>query len=361
MKKTKAVAFAAAAIIAASYADSASADSHTYTIKKGDTLSAIANKSGTTVAALKQLNSLKSDLIYPNQVLNVTKTSTNTTMKPKAKTSPVNTSTAKTYKVVAGDNLSKIASRHKITVTNLMNWNNLKSTVIYPNQVLKVSNSATKAEPVAAPVPKPAPSNNVQPAKPPTSKASYIVKKGDTLGRISKAYGTSVAQLKQLNNLKSDMIYIGQKLIISSGASAKPVTKPATPVTKEKDELIGSSAFAKKLIEESKKVLGVKYVFGGTTVKGFDCSGFIYYVFNKAGHSINRYSAAGYYDRSYYVDTPQPGDLVFFENTYKKGISHLGIYIGNNQFINADNSGVRIVSLSNSYYKKHFSSFKRFY
>ena len=116
-----------------------------------------------------------------------------------------------------------------------------------------------------------------------------------------------------------------------------------------------------KLIAESKKLIGIKYVFGGTTINGFDCSGFIYYAFNKAGHKIGRYSAAGYYDRSYYVNTPKPGDLVFFENTYKKGISHLGIYIGNNQFINADNSGVRIVSLDNSYYKKHFSAFKRLY
>ena len=358
--KRKTVAFAAAAaIISVSYADSASADSHTYTIKKGDTLSAIANKSGTTIVALKQLNNLKSDTIYPNQVLKIDKVTKSTETKPKPS---VSTPAAKTYKIVAGDNLSKIASKHKISVANLMAWNNLKSTLIYPNQVLKVSKPSVTTKPVTA-----SPSDDSdqdkknQPSNPISSEKSYTVKKGDTLSHISKSYGISVANLKQLNNLKTDMIYIGQKLVLSKKAATKPVTKPATPVTENQDELIGTDAFTTKLIAESKKVLGVKYVFGGTTVKGFDCSGFIYYVFNKAGYSINRYSAAGYYDRSYYVDTPKPGDLVFFENTYKKGISHLGIYIGDNQFINADNNGVRIVSLDNSYYKKHFSSFKRFY
>ena len=358
--KRKTVAFAAAAtIIAVSYADSASADSHTYTIKKGDTLSAIANKSGTTILALKQLNNLRSDTIYPNQVLKIAKVTNSTKSKPKPS---VSTPASKTYKIVAGDNLSKIAAKHKVTVANLMAWNNLKSTLIYPNQILKVSKPSVTTKPVTSP-----PSSDSdqdkknQPSKPISSDKSYTVKKGDTLSHISKSYGISVAELKQLNNLKSDMIYIGQKLVLSKKTATKPVTNPATPVTENKDDLIGNDAFTTKLIAESKKVMGVKYVFGGTTVKGFDCSGFIYYVFNKAGYSINRYSAAGYYDRSYYVDTPKPGDLVFFENTYKKGISHLGIYIGDNQFINADNSGVRIVSLNNSYYKKHFSSFKRFY
>ena len=358
MKKTKTVVFAAAAIIAASYADSASADSQTYTIKRGDTLSAIAYKSGTTVAALKQMNSLKSDIIYPNQVLKLTKTATVPTVaKPKANTPSGKTTTAKTYKVVSGDNLSKIAAKHKVTVANLLTWNNLKSTMIYPNQVLNVSNSSSTTQPITSP----APPKNANPTKPSPTTVNYVVKRGDTLGQIGKAYGVSVAQLKQMNNLKSDMIYVGQKLVLSGKSATKPVAKPSTPVKENDGNLIGSSAFTNKLIAESKKVLGVKYVFGGTTVKGFDCSGFIYYAFNQAGYKINRQSAAGYYDRSYYVDKPQPGDLVFFENTYKKGISHLGIYLGNNEFINADNSGVRIVSLNNSYYKKHFSSFKRFY
>ncbi|QFK72908.1 LysM peptidoglycan-binding domain-containing protein [Pradoshia sp. D12] len=420
--KSKAVAFAAVAILSATYAGSASADSNSYTIKKGDTLSAIANKSGTTVAALKQANQLKSDLIYPNQVLKIISTSPTkpaTTKKTAQAKIPSQTSSAKTYKVVSGDSLSKIAAKYKVSINNLIEWNNLKSTIIYPNQVLKVSRTtAVINQPVTTSPKSPSTSkttvyvvksgdslsqigkkygltvaklktlNNLksdliyvgqklkvavltttnppkQPTVPktptPSTNTTYSVRGGDTLGRISQQYGMTVAQLKSLNNLKSDMIYVGQTLKLSGNSASKPAPKQDEIVRDDSDSQIGNSTFTSRLIDESKKVIGTKYVFGGTSTSGFDCSGFIYYVFNKAGYDINRYSAAGYYDRSYYVDNPKPGDLVFFENTYKKGISHLGIYIGNNQFINADNSGVRIVSLSNSYYKKHFSSFKRFY
>ncbi|WP_139892134.1 LysM peptidoglycan-binding domain-containing protein [Bacillus sp. D386] len=418
--KSKAVAFAAVALLSATYAGSASADSTSYTIKKGDTLSAIANKSGTTVAALKQVNLLKSDLIYPNQVLKIKSTNAAkpvTTKKTTQAKSPSQTSSTKTYKVVAGDSLSKIAAKYKVSINNLIEWNNLKSTIIYPNQVIKLSKTTGTINQPDAPkspstsktavyvvksgdslshigqkygltVAKLKSLNNLksdliyvgqklkvpvvtsnnpskQPVAPkspaPSTKTTYSVKSGDTLGRISQQYGMTVAQLKSLNNLKSDMIYVGQTLKLSGNSASKPAPKQDEIVRDGSDSQIGNSTFTSRLINESKKVIGTKYVFGGTSTSGFDCSGFIYYVFNKAGYDINRYSAAGYYDRSYYVDNPKPGDLVFFENTYKKGISHLGIYIGNNQFINADNSGVRIVSLSNSYYKKHFSSFKRFY
>ena len=108
------------------------------------------------------------------------------------------------------------------------------------------------------------------------------------------------------------------------------------------------------LINGAKKLIGVPYKWGGTTPSGFDCSGFIYYVYKQAGYDISRTSAQGYSDRSFYVDSPQVGDLVFFKNTYKQGISHVGIYVGNNQFINASSSGVEITSLNNSYWSKHF-------
>ena len=119
--------------------------------------------------------------------------------------------------------------------------------------------------------------------------------------------------------------------------------------------------YEQSLMNEAKKMIGVPYKWGGTTPSGFDCSGFIFYVYDKAGYDISRNSAQGYFDRSYYVDKPQVGDLVFFKNTYKQGISHVGIYVGNNQFINASSSGVEITSLGNSYWSKYFDSYKRFY
>ena len=105
--------------------------------------------------------------------------------------------------------------------------------------------------------------------------------------------------------------------------------------------------------------MGAPYVYGGQSPAGFDCSGFIYYVLKQSGSNLPRYSSSGYYDRTFYVDSPQPGDLVFFEGTYKPGISHMGIYLGNNQFIHAGEKGVMISNLS-GYWQDHFASFKKF-
>jgi cell wall-associated NlpC family hydrolase len=178
----------------------------------------------------------------------------------------------------------------------------------------------------------------------------YLVKSGDTLGKIAGQYKISVTELKTLNKLSSDRINVGQKLKV-----------PKLKVTDTKTEETLNADFVTEMIASAKKQIGIRYVWGGSTPSGFDCSGFIYYVANQAGMKIGRYSAEGYYDRTYYVNTPKAGDIVFFENTYKKGISHLGIYLGNNQFIHANDSGVMISNLQGAYYQAHFASFKRFY
>jgi len=105
----------------------------------------------------------------------------------------------------------------------------------------------------------------------------------------------------------------------------------------------------------AKQYTGVPYRFGGTTTKGFDCSGYVGYVYNKVGTKLPR-TAASMYSVSTIIKKPVPGDLVFFKNTYKKGISHVGIFMGGNKFISATSSkGVAVVSLSNSYWKNKFA------
>ena len=104
---------------------------------------------------------------------------------------------------------------------------------------------------------------------------------------------------------------------------------------------------------------GTPYRFGGTTKAGFDCSGFVQYVFKQNGKSVSR-STLGQFAETKTVSSPQPGDLVFFANTYRPGISHVGIYIGNNQFVHSGGRSAEVISLNNSYWGPKFHSFKRY-
>ena len=123
----------------------------------------------------------------------------------------------------------------------------------------------------------------------------------------------------------------------------------------------GASSKADQIIATAKQYLGVPYVWGGTSPSGFDCSGLVYYTFRQHGIYLNR-TAATQYQHGVYVSKSnlQPGDLVFFQNTYKAGISHVGIYVGNGQFIHASSSqGVTISYLSNSYWASHYYGARR--
>jgi cell wall-associated NlpC family hydrolase len=114
------------------------------------------------------------------------------------------------------------------------------------------------------------------------------------------------------------------------------------------------------VVNIAKKYLGVPYKFGGTSPRGFDCSGFIYYTHKKVGKILPR-TAAQMYQKGKFVSISslRPGDLLFF-STYKKGPSHVALYIGKQQFIHAASKGVRIDRLSNPYWKKAYIGAKRF-
>jgi len=106
-----------------------------------------------------------------------------------------------------------------------------------------------------------------------------------------------------------------------------------------------------KVIPAAKKYIGVPYKYGGTTTRGFDCSGYIRQVFNEVGVSLPR-TAAEMYKKGSIVSKSDlhVGDLVFF-NTTGKPASHAGIYIGSGQFIHSSSSkGVTISNLSDPYY-----------
>lgn len=176
--------------------------------------------------------------------------------------------------------------------------------------------------------------------------STHTVQTGDSLWTISKANNVSVSNLMKWNNLKSDEIMPNQVLkTTAKNSNSTSVTKKATTASP-------------KVVDQAMKLVGIPYVFGGTTINGFDCSGFIQYAYKKSGKKISR-TTLSQFAQTKKVTTPKPGDLVFFQNTYRNGISHVGIYIGNNKFVHAGGKKSQVTSLSNSYWKSKFHSFKR--
>ncbi len=125
-------------------------------------------------------------------------------------------------------------------------------------------------------------------------------------------------------------------------------------------ELI-ENAKAKAIVDFSKNYIGTPYVWGGTSLtSGVDCSGFVYSVYKNFGINLNRSSKAMYSGNGVAVSKAalKEGDLVFF-NTFGSGVSHVGMYIGNGQYIHSGNSGVQIASLSSAYSLKTYVGAKR--
>ena len=118
------------------------------------------------------------------------------------------------------------------------------------------------------------------------------------------------------------------------------------------------------IVNTAKKFIGGRYVFGGSTPAGFDCSGFTQYVYNQMGINIPRATTSQASAGSRLSKSElQPGDLLIFSNTYKAGPSHAGIYLGNGQFVHAANpsKGIRLDSINSGYYNGKFSYGRRVY
>ncbi|MDP1456940.1 NlpC/P60 family protein [Bacillus wiedmannii] len=138
----------------------------------------------------------------------------------------------------------------------------------------------------------------------------------------------------------------------------KEAPKKEAPKKEEKKaEPTPGPAPAPGVIGKAQQYLGMPYVWGSASPSngGFDCSGFISYVFGVGRQDVN-----GYWNSVSKVSSPQPGDLVFFQGTYKPGPSHIGIYVGNGQMIHAGDKGIAYASLSSSYNQKHFLGYGRF-
>ena len=178
--------------------------SSTYTVKSGDSVWKISHEHGMSMDELKSLNGLKDNLIIPGQVLKIKGTSSNT--KQKIKTSSKETAEAgATYVVKSGDSLWAVANKQGLTVAELKRINGLSSDTIYVGQRLKVTQkSSVNAKTYAK-------TTNVSDK----SKKKYTVKAGDSLWRIAADNKTTVNNLKAVNHLASDTIYVGQTLYLN--------------------------------------------------------------------------------------------------------------------------------------------------
>ncbi|MBQ1876467.1 MAG: C40 family peptidase [Selenomonas sp.] len=188
--------------------------------------------------------------------------------------------------------------------------------------------------------------------------------------------GTDVAEIqKQLQSLGYDVAADGDY----GPATTEAVKAFQSTKGLEADGLVGAStysallgksmpavthsmnAMSRTVVSDAMNYMGVPYVFGGNTPSsGFDCSGYVRYVFANAGIYLPR-TADVQYNCGYAVSTSElaPGDLVFFE-TYCPGPSHVGIYVGDGNFVHASSSrGVTVSSLSSSYYSAHYLGARR--
>ena len=142
--------------------------------------------------------------------------------------------------------------------------------------------------------------------------------------------------------------------VIAKGPSSQPVNIAYATSR-------GSSG-SSTIVDRAVKYQGTPYVFGGTTQKGFDCSGFTKYVYASSGISLPRTSFAQFSSGTAVGKNDlRPGDLVFF-STYAKGASHVGIYTGGGRFVHASNpsSGVKTSTLSDSFYSSRYLGARRY-
>ncbi|WP_404332845.1 LysM peptidoglycan-binding domain-containing protein [Mesobacillus maritimus] len=198
----------------------------TYKVVSGDSLSVIAKRFNTTIAEIRTLNQLQSDQIFVGQQMRIPQLLTKPTPVQEVSNPepepPTGTDNLTKYTVVSGDSLSVIAKKHNTTVEQIRSLNGLTSDIILVGQILTVPTTETTNPPAEEPV-------QTQPVTeeplseqvdgstvpdPVGDTTDYRVVSGDSLSLIAKKFNTSVLKIKEANNLTSDVIFIGQKLVI---------------------------------------------------------------------------------------------------------------------------------------------------
>lgn len=215
-----------------------------------------------------------------------------------------------------------------------------------------------------------------------TVKSSNILRKGsrgDGVKSVQTSLGltadgifggnteSAVKSLQSKNGLTADgVVGPATRSVLSTAKPAEktPNKAPKQEVKQETKETNKESSTSNQtdVISVAKDLVGKPYLPAGTTPAGFDSSGFINYAFAEVGVPLERTHASMWASNGTHVNTPSVGDVVFFEGTYKNGVSHSGIYLGDNQMIHAGTSrtGVEITSMGYDYWQDRYIGAKAF-
>jgi cell wall-associated NlpC family hydrolase len=285
---------------------------------------------------------------------------------------------AKTHVVKKSDTLYSLSKKYHVTVQDIKSANNLVGKNLKPGNKLVI------------------PPRTIEAAADRTANqkfkgTTYKVRKGDTLAKVAKRTGVSVAELKRLNSIRSKAVKPGKILALREASPAeenvaKPVKKyvvrntelftneeyertlaeltdadPHKPVDLAKNLELTTDA-SKRLKKSAFSFLGTRYRFGGNSRNGLDCSSFVQHVFRELDIDLPRTAREQFWTgepvTSYDL---QKGDLVFFR-TYASFPSHVGIYLGENKMIHASSRDRKVVisSMNTPYYRSRFIGAKRY-
>jgi cell wall-associated NlpC family hydrolase len=159
-----------------------------------------------------------------------------------------------------------------------------------------------------------------------------------------------------MNLYKSGLLLLLVSLFVGCGSVPERKAASSSSVKQVSGKQYNSPKVGKRVVQAAQGVVGKPYRYGGASVKGFDCSGLVYFSYKKAGLKVPRTALSLYYNTKHIKKSElRKGDLVFFKLTRKK-TSHVGIYAGKNRFIHAPSSGKKVMvsKLSDPYWREHF-------
>jgi cell wall-associated NlpC family hydrolase len=260
-----------------------------------------------------------------------------------AQAAPSRSTSLDDYLVRAGDTLWSVARRHGTTPERLGALNGISTEAILSiGRRLKV------------------------PTAPKPATEIYQVQAGDTLWSLARRHGTKPDRLAALNGISVDAtLRIGQPLKVPAPAAPEPsesAAESAAPRPRLAALPSRGAQWASTIVSLSTRYLGVRYVWGGATPAGFDCSGFMNYVFERTGVDLPRTTYAMFETGVEVLrDQLQAGDIVFFQ-TVQPGPSHAGIYLGDGRFIHSSSGAGRVTisPMDHRYYAPRYLGARRF-